>query len=72
METLRQVLDVLMWVSVDYQTFPGRCCSTEAARSFEELPSQAQNDIRFIADFLQVPVSWVGVGKSRESMIKLF
>uniref|UniRef100_A0A8C6LWQ2 Adenylosuccinate synthetase n=1 Tax=Nothobranchius furzeri TaxID=105023 RepID=A0A8C6LWQ2_NOTFU len=65
-------MDVLTRVSVDYQTLPGWRCSTESARSFEELPSQAQNYIRFIEDFLQVPVKWVGVGKSRESMIKLF
>uniref|UniRef100_A0AAQ5WZY9 Adenylosuccinate synthetase n=1 Tax=Amphiprion ocellaris TaxID=80972 RepID=A0AAQ5WZY9_AMPOC len=65
-------MDVLMRVTVEYKTFPGWCCSTEAARSFEELPSQAQTYIRFIEDFLQVPVKWVGVGKSRESMIKLF
>lgn len=65
-------MDVLTRVSVDYETLPGWCCSTEAARSFEELPSQAQNYIRFIEDFLQVPVKWVGVGKSRECMIKLF
>ncbi|XP_068187047.1 adenylosuccinate synthase, like [Antennarius striatus] len=65
-------MDVLTRVSVDYETLPGWCCSTEAARSFEELPPQAQSYIRFIEDFLQVPVKWVGVGKSRESMIKLF
>uniref|UniRef100_A0A8C9ZXF8 Adenylosuccinate synthetase n=1 Tax=Sander lucioperca TaxID=283035 RepID=A0A8C9ZXF8_SANLU len=65
-------MDVLTRVSVDYETLPGWCCNTEAARSFEELPSQAQSYIRFIEDFLQVPVKWVGVGKSRESMIKLF
>lgn len=44
-----------MRVSVDYETLPGWCCSTEAARSFEELPPQAQNYVRFIEDFLQVP-----------------
>uniref|UniRef100_A0A8C5HYI1 Adenylosuccinate synthetase n=1 Tax=Gouania willdenowi TaxID=441366 RepID=A0A8C5HYI1_GOUWI len=65
-------MDVLTRVSVDYETLPGWCCSTEAARSLEELPQQAQNYIRFIENFLQVPVKWVGVGKSRESMIKLF
>uniref|UniRef100_A0A7N6AXM7 Adenylosuccinate synthetase n=1 Tax=Anabas testudineus TaxID=64144 RepID=A0A7N6AXM7_ANATE len=65
-------MDVLTRVSVEYETLPGWCCCTEAARSFEELPPQAQNYIRFIEDFLQVPVKWVGVGKSRESMIKLF
>uniref|UniRef100_A0A673B9K4 Adenylosuccinate synthetase n=1 Tax=Sphaeramia orbicularis TaxID=375764 RepID=A0A673B9K4_9TELE len=65
-------MDVLTRVTVEYKTLPGWQCSTEAARSFDELPSQAQNYIRFIEDFLQVPVKWVGVGKSRESMIKLF
>uniref|UniRef100_A0A665XD40 Adenylosuccinate synthetase n=1 Tax=Echeneis naucrates TaxID=173247 RepID=A0A665XD40_ECHNA len=65
-------MDVLTRVSVEYETLPGWCCSTEAARSFEDLPPQAQKYIQFIENFLQVPVKWVGVGKSRESMIKLF
>lgn len=96
-------MDVLTRVSVDYETLPGWCCSTESARSFEELPLKAQNYIRFIENFLQVPgllkchfytatvgtlcqtcqshlvififfisVKWVGVGKSRESMVKLY
>uniref|UniRef100_A0A668ASQ6 Adenylosuccinate synthetase n=1 Tax=Myripristis murdjan TaxID=586833 RepID=A0A668ASQ6_9TELE len=65
-------MDVLSRVSVEYETLPGWCCSTEGVRSFEELPPQAQSYIRFIEDFLQVPVKWVGVGKSRESIIKLF
>uniref|UniRef100_A0A674AJL2 Adenylosuccinate synthetase n=1 Tax=Salmo trutta TaxID=8032 RepID=A0A674AJL2_SALTR len=65
-------MDVLTRVSVKYETLPGWCCSTEDVRCFEELPPQAQSYIRFIEDFLQVPVKWVGVGKSRESMIKLF
>ncbi|KAF0038137.1 hypothetical protein F2P81_008621 [Scophthalmus maximus] len=50
-------MDVLTRVSVEYETLPGWCCSTEAARSFEELPSQAQSYVRFIENFLQVPVS---------------
>uniref|UniRef100_A0A6Q2WWT0 Adenylosuccinate synthetase n=1 Tax=Esox lucius TaxID=8010 RepID=A0A6Q2WWT0_ESOLU len=65
-------MDVLTHVTVKYETLPGWCCSTEDVRCFEELPPQAQKYIRFIEDFLQVPVKWVGVGKSRESMIKLF
>uniref|UniRef100_A0A8C6UKU7 Adenylosuccinate synthetase n=1 Tax=Neogobius melanostomus TaxID=47308 RepID=A0A8C6UKU7_9GOBI len=65
-------MDMLNQVEVEYKTLPGWCCSTEAARSFEDLPTQAQDYIHFIEDFLQVPVKWVGVGKSRESIIKLF
>ncbi|XP_048884343.1 adenylosuccinate synthase, like [Brienomyrus brachyistius] len=64
-------MDVLTKVSVQYETLPGWNCSTEGARSFEELPLEAQKYIQFIENFLQVPVKWVGVGKSRESMIKL-
>lgn len=48
-------MDVLTQVTVEYETLPGWCCSTEAVRSFEELPPQAQSYIRFIEDFLQVP-----------------
>uniref|UniRef100_A0A8C9WUL6 Adenylosuccinate synthetase n=1 Tax=Scleropages formosus TaxID=113540 RepID=A0A8C9WUL6_SCLFO len=65
-------MDILSKVSVEYRTLPGWKCSTEGVRSFTELPPEAQEYIRFIEDFLQVPVKWVGVGKSRESMIKLF
>lgn len=48
-------MDVLTRVTVEYETLPGWCRSTEAVRSFEELPPQAQSYIRFIEDFLQVP-----------------
>uniref|UniRef100_A0AAR2LJ37 Adenylosuccinate synthetase n=1 Tax=Pygocentrus nattereri TaxID=42514 RepID=A0AAR2LJ37_PYGNA len=48
-------MDVLTKVSVTYETLPGWCCSTEGARNFDELPSQAQDYIRFIENFLQVP-----------------
>ena len=48
-------MDVLTRVSVQYETLPGWCCSTEEVRSFEGLPSKAQSYIRFIEDFLQVP-----------------
>ncbi|KAL0994075.1 hypothetical protein UPYG_G00117470 [Umbra pygmaea] len=65
-------MDVLTRVLVKYETLPGWCCSTEDVRCFEDLPPQAQNYIHRIEEFLQVPVKWVGVGKSRESMIKLF
>ncbi|XP_053703949.1 adenylosuccinate synthase, like isoform X1 [Synchiropus splendidus] len=65
-------MDVLAQVTVEYVTLPGWCCSTEKARTFSDLPTHAQTYICFIQDFLNVPVKWVGVGKSRESIIKLF
>ncbi|KAF3841339.1 hypothetical protein F7725_007201 [Dissostichus mawsoni] len=73
LDTLKEIqVGVAYKVCVDYETLPGWGCSTEDARSFEELPLNAQKYIRFIEDFLQVPVKWAGVGKSRESMVKLF
>uniref|UniRef100_A0A3Q2KNI6 Adenylosuccinate synthetase isozyme 2 n=5 Tax=Equus TaxID=9789 RepID=A0A3Q2KNI6_HORSE len=64
--------EVLNKVEVQYKTLPGWNTDTSNARTFKELPVNAQNYVRFIEDELQVPVKWIGVGKSRESMIQLF
>ncbi|MEQ2286105.1 Adenylosuccinate synthetase isozyme 2, partial [Ameca splendens] len=64
--------EVLQRVEVQYETLPGWNSDTSAARSFEELPENAQKYVRFIEEHVGVPVKWIGVGKSRESMIKLF
>ncbi|KAL8184268.1 UNVERIFIED_CONTAM: hypothetical protein K2H54_011278 [Gekko kuhli] len=64
--------ELLNKVTVEYKTLPGWQCSTEEARSFSDLPPPAQGYIRFIEDYLGVPVKWIGVGKSRTSIIKLF
>lgn len=48
-------MEILTRVTVKYETLPGWCCSTEAVRSFDELPSQAQDYIHFIENFLRVP-----------------
>ncbi|XP_058876423.1 adenylosuccinate synthase, like [Acipenser ruthenus] len=65
-------MDVLSRVSVDFVTLPGWQTSTEQARSLSDLPPNAQGYVRYIESFLEVPVKWIGIGKSRESMIKLF
>uniref|UniRef100_W5K632 Adenylosuccinate synthetase n=1 Tax=Astyanax mexicanus TaxID=7994 RepID=W5K632_ASTMX len=64
--------EVLQRVEVQYETLPGWNSDTSAARTFEELPDNAQKYVRFIEEQLGVPVKWIGVGKSRESMIQLF
>ncbi|XP_066534825.1 adenylosuccinate synthetase isozyme 2 isoform X2 [Hoplias malabaricus] len=64
--------EVLHRVDVEYETLPGWNSDTSTARTFEELPENAQKYIHFIEEYLGVPVKWVGVGKSRESMIQLF
>ncbi|KAG7492914.1 hypothetical protein MATL_G00020240 [Megalops atlanticus] len=64
--------EVLQKVEVQYETLPGWSTDTSAARTFEELPENAQKYVHYIEEHLQVPVKWIGVGKSRESMIQLF
>uniref|UniRef100_A0A3Q3G630 Adenylosuccinate synthetase n=1 Tax=Labrus bergylta TaxID=56723 RepID=A0A3Q3G630_9LABR len=64
--------EILHRVEVQYETLPGWKSDTSAARSFEELPENAQKYVLFIEEHLGVLVKWIGVGKSRESMIQLF
>lgn len=64
--------EVLNKVEVRYETLPGWGTDISNARTFDELPVNAQNYVRFIERELGVPVKWIGVGKSRESMIQLF
>ena len=37
--------------------------------TYEQLPTEARNYIEFIEEELNIPVSWIGVGPDRESMI---
>ncbi|XP_016893019.1 adenylosuccinate synthetase isozyme 2 [Cynoglossus semilaevis] len=64
--------EVLHRVEVQYETLPGWKSDTSAARSFEDLPENAQKYVRFVEEHVGVPVKWIGVGKSRESMIQIF
>ncbi|XP_064411850.1 adenylosuccinate synthetase isozyme 2 [Latimeria chalumnae] len=64
--------EVLTKVEVQYVTFPGWKTDTSSARTFNDLPENAQKYVRFIEKELNVPIKWIGVGKSRESMIQLF
>nr|XP_033792462.1 adenylosuccinate synthetase isozyme 2 isoform X2 [Geotrypetes seraphini] len=64
--------EVLNKVEVKYETLPGWNTDISNARTFKELPENAQRYVRFIEEELGIPVKWIGVGKSRESMIQLF
>ncbi|XP_048830313.1 adenylosuccinate synthetase isozyme 1 isoform X2 [Brienomyrus brachyistius] len=65
-------MEVLHKVEVEYETLPGWKSDTTAARKWDDLPPKAQNYIRFVENQVGVPIKWVGVGKSRESMIQMF
>ncbi|GCB72398.1 hypothetical protein scyTo_0001975 [Scyliorhinus torazame] len=65
-------IEVLNKVEVQYVSLPGWNTSTAKSKTFEDLPENAQNYVRFVEEYLDVPVKWIGIGKSRESMIQLF
>lgn len=48
-------MDVLQKVEVEYETFPGWKTDTSAARKWSDLPTKAQNYIRFIENHIGVP-----------------
>ncbi|XP_054759109.2 adenylosuccinate synthetase isozyme 2-like [Lytechinus pictus] len=64
--------DVLKEVEVEYVTMPGWKTSTIHARKFDELPVNAQKYVLKAQELIGIPIKWVGVGKSRDSIIKLF
>ncbi len=53
-----------------YKTVPGWKEDISQARSFEELPVNAQNYVKIIEEAAGVPVKWIGVGPERDATIR--
>ncbi|XP_078001219.1 adenylosuccinate synthetase isozyme 2-like [Glandiceps talaboti] len=64
--------EILKSIEVEYITLPGWQTSTENARKFSDLPQNAQLYVNKVQELLGVPIKWIGVGKSRDSMIQMF
>ncbi|KAK7542124.1 adenylosuccinate synthetase-like protein [Phyllosticta citribraziliensis] len=69
LESFPANLDVLDKVDVKYQEFPGWKTPTTGAKTWNDLPANAQKYIQFIEEFVGVPVKYIGTGPGRESMI---
>jgi adenylosuccinate synthase len=52
-----------------YHTLPGWKQSTADCRALADLPSQALDYLKFLADLMEVPISIVSVGPSRDQTI---
>jgi adenylosuccinate synthase len=52
-----------------YKTLPGWKQSTETCRSLEDLPSQALDYLKFLAELMDVPIAIVSLGASRDQTI---
>jgi len=59
-------------ITVEFITMPGWKQDTSDCRVYSDLPQHARNYIEKIEDLLDCPVKWVGVGKSRDSMITVY
>jgi adenylosuccinate synthase len=57
-------------VETVYETVPGWQEAISKARSFDELPVNAQNYVKRIEEAAGVPVKWIGVGPEREATIR--
>jgi adenylosuccinate synthase len=56
-------------VEPEYTEFPGWHDSIRGARSFDELPAEAQNYLNFVAEYLGIPIVLIGVGPARDQII---
>lgn len=53
-----------------YETLPGFDEDISKVTTFEDLPENAQNYVRFIEKQLNIPITWIGVGPGREEIIQ--
>jgi adenylosuccinate synthase len=60
---------VLHQVSGEYEELPGWTDDLRECRSEEDLPVAARDYLRFIAEFVKVPIALIGVGPARDEVI---
>ena len=54
-----------------YTQLPGWKCNISGVRRFDNLPQAARDYVRFIEDYIGVPVRWISNGPKREDIIIL-
>jgi adenylosuccinate synthase len=57
-------------VEIEYKTVKGWDENISKARSFDELPGEAQDYVKLIEGSTGVPVKWIGVGPERDATIR--
>ena len=72
LESFPADLSVLERVQVEYETLPGWKQPITECRKWSELPRNCQLYVKRIEELLGVRIQWIGVGASRDAMIKLF
>ncbi len=69
LESFPADLQLLERAEVVYHTLPGWQTSIAGAKSYYDLPPNAQKFIDFIEGFVGVSVKYIGTGPKREDMI---
>jgi len=64
-------LEDLKEVVCEYETLEGWAEDISKCTSWEQLPLNAQKYVLRVQELLNIPVSWVGVGPERESMLRV-
>ncbi len=60
---------VLHHASAEYEELPGWSEPLETCRTLEDLPPSARDYLDYIAEFLGVPITLIGVGPARDQVI---
>lgn len=53
-----------------YQRFPGWNCTTSSIKAYADLPEKMKTYVRFINEYLGVPVTYISNGPGREQLVK--
>jgi adenylosuccinate synthase len=64
-------IDDLAKVEPVYKSMKGWQTSIAGTRDFEKLPALAQDYLKFLSDYLEVPISMVSTGPEREETIRI-
>ncbi|OTA00028.1 adenylosuccinate synthase [Trichoderma parareesei] len=72
LESYPASLDILDRAEVVYHEMPGWNTPTTNAKTFEDLPKEAQDYILYIEKFVGVKIKWIGTGPDRDAMITRF
>jgi adenylosuccinate synthase len=64
-------VEILAKVEPEYRSLPGWKTSTVGIREWSALPRAAQDYLKFLADYVEAPVSMVSTGPERSETIRM-
>ena len=68
-EGMPSTLKEVFKIKVHYEEVPGWKCDINKITKWEDLPEAAKRYVEFVESAIGVPVTWIGTGPERESMV---